>query len=70
MNAISSGMSGISSPTGEVSGSGAATAASTATGAIVDNLLAAISSTGTATENFNNAGAAAFATDRKYFCWG
>jgi hypothetical protein len=43
-------------------GSGVATAASTATGASVDDPLAAISGTGTATGNFNNAGAAAFAT--------
>jgi hypothetical protein len=42
-------------------GSGAATAASTATGASAADLLAAISGTGTATGNFNNGGAAAFA---------
>jgi hypothetical protein len=48
-------------------GSGAATAASTATGASVDDLLAAISCTGTATGNFNNAGAAAFAVPPNVF---
>jgi hypothetical protein len=48
-------------------GSGAATAASTATGESADDLLAAISGTGTATGNFNNAGAAAFAVPPNVF---
>jgi hypothetical protein len=43
-------------------GSGAATAASKATGASAADVLTAISGTGTATGNFNNAGAAAFAS--------
>jgi hypothetical protein len=47
--------------------SGAATAASTATGASSDDLLAALSGTGTATGNFENAGAAAFAISPDVF---
>jgi hypothetical protein len=48
-------------------GSGAATAASTATGASVDDLLAAISGTDTATGKFKNGGAAAFVVPPNVF---
>jgi hypothetical protein len=69
VNVFAGGQAVATNPFGSAGGlgSGAATAASTATGASVDDLLAAISCTGTATGNFNNAGAAAFAVPPNVF---
>jgi hypothetical protein len=62
-NVFAGGQAVATNPFGSAGGlgSGAATAASTATGASAADLLAAISGTGTATGNFDNSGAAAFA---------